>query len=417
METTIAKPWARNALLLSVPRQSIAAVVVLVAAAVLAIIMSRTEAILAALWLLGMVSGFTLQRSRFCFASAFRDIFLFGNSRIMKGILVGLGVATTGFTIIMYNEVPFPQFGALPQEAHILPVGLSAIIGGLLFGFGMVLSGGCVSGSLYRMAEGYVGSWVSVAGVIIGLGLLSQTWNWWWNILVSYEPKVWLPSTISLGYGGGVVLTFAGILAAFLLLLWWESRSGLSMPDIPRKEEAQDTFGQKLSVLWRSVFVRGWPAVVGGAVLGGIGVLMYMVHMPWGVTGELTRWANTTMSTLGFAPATPLGLSAIGGCAARAGEGGIFTHTFAVTVGLLPGSLVGALFAREFKLRFPRSAKRYLQSLGGGVLMGYGAGLAIGCTIGAFFSSIPSLSISGWLFALALAGGAFLGVQAIKRIS
>ena len=57
-----------------------------------------------------------------------------------------------------------------------------------------------------------------------------------------------------------------------------------------------------------------------------------------------------------------------------------------------------------------------MQSLGGGVLMGYGSGLAIGCTIGAFFSSIPSLSISGWLFALALSGGAYLGVQAIKRI-
>jgi len=79
--------------------------------------------------------------------------------------------------------------------------------------------------------------------------------------------------------------------------------------------------------------------------------------------------------------------------------------------------LVGALFASEFKLRFPRHAKRYVQALGGGIIMGYGAGLAIGCTVGAFFSSIPSLSISGWLFALALSGGAFLGVQAIKRIA
>jgi hypothetical protein len=48
--------------------------------------------------------------------------------------------------------------------------------------------------------------------------------------------------------------------------------------------------------------------------------------------------------------------------------------------------------------------------------MGYGAGLAIGCTIGAFFDSIASLSLSGWLFGIAIAGGAFFGVQAIKRI-
>ncbi|SVE14456.1 uncharacterized protein METZ01_LOCUS467310, partial [marine metagenome] len=106
----------------------------------------------------------------------------------------------------------------------------------------------------------------------------------------------------------------------------------------------------------------------------------------------------------------------IGGCAGRAGESGLFTHTFAVTVGVLPGALVGALYSREFKIRFPQNPKRYIQALGGGVIMGYGAGLAVGCTVGAFFSSIPSLSLSGWLFALALAGGAYVGVQAIKRI-
>ena len=89
---------------------------------------------------------------------------------------------------------------------------------------------------------------------------------------------------------------------------------------------------------------------------------------------------------------------------------------FAVTVGLLPGAAIGALLAKEFKLRVPRSAVRYAQSFGGGLFMGYGSGLAIGCTIGAFFSSIASLSVSGWLFGLALAGGAYLGVRTIQRI-
>lgn len=69
------------------------------------------------------------------------------------------------------------------------------------------------------------------------------------------------------------------------------------------------------------------------------------------------------------------------------------------------------------KLRFPRHAVRYAQSLGGGVLMGLGAGLAIGCTIGAFFFGDPvALAISGWLFAAALAAGSYLGVHTIRRI-
>lgn len=411
------KPHTSASILGGVSRQSVIAVFVLIGALALATVMAQAEAALAPLWFLGIGAGFTLQRSRFCFTAAFRDLFLFGEGRVMKGVLTGMAVATLGFAIIMYNNVPFPSFGALPSEAHILPVGLSAIVGGLLFGFGMVLAGGCVSGSLYRVAEGYIGSWVSTGGIIIGLGLLSQTWNGWWNLLISHEPKIWLPATVNLGYGGGVALTLAGLFGAFLLILWWESRAAIVVPNLSMQDEPENTFREKLRALWRKVFVRGWPAIVGGAILGFINVLMYMVHMPWGVTGELSRWSNALMSAAGFAPPVLLGLNDIGGCAARASEGGFFTHTFAVTVGLLVGAFVGALLAGEFKLRFPPSPRRYVQSLGGGIIMGYGAGLAIGCTIGAFFSAIPSLSISGWLFAIALAGGAFAGTKAITRLA
>ena len=81
------------------------------------------------------------------------------------------------------------------------------------------------------------------------------------------------------------------------------------------------------------------------------------------------------------------------------------------------GSLAGALGAGEFKLRFPTQPVRYVQSLGGGVLMGYGAGIAMGCTIGAFFSSIPSLAMNGWVFAAALGAGAWFGTLIIRRIA
>ncbi len=410
----IATPFAQA--VRGTPRQYIAAAAVIVGAFALAFPMARQDGGTAALWFLGLAAGFTLQRSRFCFASAFRDLFLFGSARVMKGVLLGLGVAATGFAAIMHAAVPQPGLGVLPPEAHVLPVGITTVLGGLLFGYGMVLSGGCVSGSLYRAAEGYVASWVSLAGIVVGLALVSQTWNWWWNAIIRAEPKVWLPALADLGYAGAIGVTFAALLATFVFLLWWEARAGVFEPAKRATDARPLTFRGRLGALGLSVFVRGWPAVIGGAALGGISVVMYTVHMPWGVTGELTRWANGAMSLLGTPPPAPLGLAEIGGCAARAEETGLFSHTFSVTVGLLPGAAVGALLAKEFKLRFPPSAVRYLQSLGGGVLMGLGSGLGIGCTIGAFFSSIASLSLSGWLFGAALAGGAYLGVLTIRRI-
>ena len=70
----------------------------------------------------------------------------------------------------------------------------------------------------------------------------------------------------------------------------------------------------------------------------------------------------------------------------------------------------------EFKIRIPRSPVRYAQSLIGGGVMGYGAGLGLGCTLGAFFSAVPSLAVNGWVYALGLTIGAFIGVKIIKRI-
>ena len=107
---------------------NLAAISVLISSLALAVYMSGVDPVLAPLWLLGIMAGFTLQRSRFCFASAFRDLFLFGNSKILKGILVGLSISTIGFAINMYGMVPFPNFGVLPSEANILPFGISTIL-------------------------------------------------------------------------------------------------------------------------------------------------------------------------------------------------------------------------------------------------------------------------------------------------
>ena len=398
-----------------VPRQYLAAVVVMAISAGLGLVIAQTDPAIGVLWFLGMAAGFTLQRSRLCFASAFRDLFLFGSARTMKAIILGLGVAAIGFAVIMRDMVPFPGLGATPAEAHILPVGISTVVGGLLFGVGMVLAGGCVSGSLYRMAEGYVGSWVALGGVIIGLGLMAQTWNIWWDLVISSEPRIWLPEIGGLGYLGGLAITLAALAGIFVLLVWWEARNGVPSSVPTAAEEPGWTFRERMGTIWRTVFVRGWPVYAGGAIIGGLVVLMYVVFMPWGVTGEFARWANHLMAGIGIPPPVAQGLSDIGGCAARAVESGTFTHAFAVGVGLFPGAMIAALLAKEFKVRFPRQRKRYVQSLGGGVIMGYGSGLAIGCTIGAFFSAIPSLALSGWLFGLSLAGGAFIGVQYIKR--
>ena len=98
-------------------------------------------------------------------------------------------------------------------------------------------------------------------------------------------------------------------------------------------------------------------------------------------------------------------------------EGVFVTHMLFLVLGMFFGSFAAAVGAGEFKIRAPKRAVRYVQSLGGGVIMGYGSGIAMGCTIGAFFYAIPSLALNGWVFAIFLGLGAWIGTHAIQRIA
>ncbi len=373
------------------------------------------EALMGTFWVLGLAFGFVLQRSRFCFASGFRDIFLLRHGRTLKGILVGLGVATIGFSALMTRQVPNTALGIVPPDANVLPMGLHTVIGGLMFGFGMVIAGGCVSGSIYRMGEGYVASWVAFLGIVFGVLASAFTWNWWWDFQIEDGARLWLPNIM--GHDAAIALTLVGIVLFYILVMWWESRGGMVMPETPFDAEEEETFNAKLRNLYRRVFVHGWPIIIGGAVLGGLNFVSYVTMHPWGFTGELSRWSIGISNGLGIGPGDLKGVDALPGCTLEMGDTGVLHHMLFLVIGMIYGSFLAALFAGEFKIRIPRQRIRFVQAGSGGLIMGYGAGIAMGCTIGAFFSAIPSLAVNGWVFAVFLAVGAWLGTQAIQRIA
>ena len=271
---------------------------------------------------------------------------------------------------------------------------------------------------MYRIGEGYVASWATMAGILLGLYLSARTWNWWWTNHISDMPTVFLPRWF--GYGGAVTLTLLALAGIVLLSYWWEYRSG-PMPSFPlgkQNEMPAMELGEKLRQVYGLVFGKGWPLAVGAIALAVVNVFFYIYDRPLGVTGELSAWSDRIASGL-FRIQAPalLGVDGLAGCNLTAATGSWWTSEgLIVDAGLIIGALVAAVLANEFKVRVPPVKRRYVQSGVGGIFMGYGAGIAVGCTIGAFFSAIPSLGLNGWIFGLSLLPGAYLGVQAIKRI-
>src|SRR5215467_1178275 len=172
-----------------------------------------------------------LQRGRLCFAGAFRDLFLMRNGGMLRAILIGLAIAAPVFALIESRAVPEPSFGALAAGAHVVPLGLNLPVGGVLFGIGMVVAGGCVSGTLYRIGEGYLASWASLLGILLGLSVAAHTWNFWYTWTIQSAPTAWLPA--SLGYAGAVIVSWMVLGAAYLATLWWETRGAGDAPPMP----------------------------------------------------------------------------------------------------------------------------------------------------------------------------------------
>lgn len=402
----------------SVPASGVLArIVALVAALYVLAVASAISGDLGVFWVFGLAFGIILQRSRLCFASAFRDLFLLRDGGNLRAIATGLAVSTLGFALVQVHSVPTPAPDTLPSQAHLFPVGPQLIVGGIIFGLGMVLAGGCVSGTLYRVGEGYVGSFVALGGIGLGLVVSAQQWNWWWSTFTAHDPTIWLPGYF--GYGGAIVVTlvFLGLVA--LATSWWELRAGPRPAFALRRpiDKPALTVRDWLDQRYRVMFRQGWPFLTGAVALAVLNVFVYLYDHPLGVTGEIGNWANRTGALVGVHAPTLLGASGLAGCLLVADPTASVINTGTMLDGgLIVGSLVAALFAGEFKLRFPRQRIRYVQSIGGGVLMGYGAGLAAGCTIGAFYSALPSLGLNGFVFGLALLVGAFGGVQIIKRL-
>ena len=384
------------------------------AAATAAYLLSQSTPSLAVMWLFGLAFGVTLQRARFCFTSAFRDLFLLQDGRVAKAIIGGLSVATVGFALVMYNMVPNLATGSFPLNAAVAPVGWHTMLAGAVFGVGMVLAGGCVGGSCYRIGEGYVGSAVALGGIMLGLGLLGHTFPWWWTAVIQGQPRIWLPQ--SLGWGGSVTLTLLLLGLLYLLVLWWEARGGVVVSAARQAPSTATTFSEQLEGLRQTILVRAWPVALAGVGLGTLNSLEYLFSRPVGVTGEIMRWTDAIASPIGLGFASLMSMGVDLGACALPSSSDLLTETLMITGGIIAGSLTAALLSREFRIRVPRQSIRYGQSLLGGVFMGYAAGLASGCTLGAFFSAIPSLSLGGWVFGTGLALGALGGVQIIKRL-
>jgi len=344
------------------------------------------------LWL-GLALGFALFHARFGFTSAFRRFLAVGNGEGIRAQMIMLAVASTLFAIILGTGFSF--FGGTPT-ASVSPVGVSVVVGSFLFGIGMQLGEGCASGTLYHIGGGKSENYFTIIGFIAGSVLGAFHFDFWVNDLPSFKP-ISLATITGLGYFGGWLIQMIIFAAVFVLTLVIEKKRRA-----PKMAPVPTTNG------WARILRGSWPMWVGGIVLAVLNAITLTVrNSPWGITSAFALWGSKIAGAVGIDVES---WSYWSGPKAAALHQSIFADsTTVMDFGLIIGAFLAASIGGLFFLR-KLPFKLILSALIGGVLMGYGARIAFGCNIGAYFSGIASFSLHGWVWLIFAILGSYVAL-------
>jgi hypothetical protein len=357
-------------------------------------------AALAVLWgglAIGLVLGAVAQASRFCTMGALADWFTYGGSARLMMWVLAVAVAAAG-TLGLVGIGWLDATRSLPWSSRLL--WLSCGVGGLIFGYGMVIASGCPQRSLVRAGAGSLKSLV----VLIVAGLSAQMTLR--GVLA--EPRVRLldAAAVELGHPqdlGSVLSVFVGappaalrwaVLALLLVVaavLLWRSRAGMER--------------------WH------W---IGGAVVG------LLVPAAWALTGHIgfiaehpetleAAWQGTYSrrpEALSFAAPLAHSLDLL---TLWSDKNNTVSFGIVVAFGVLIGSAVSAVLRKEFHLESFRSPGDMGNHLLGGLLMGFGGVTALGCSIGQGISGLSLLSAGACIAVAGIVAGAWLALRVQAR--
>ncbi|WPF68071.1 YeeE/YedE thiosulfate transporter family protein [Corynebacterium sp. 21KM1197] len=318
---------------------------------------------------LGIVLGAVMQRGRFCVTGMLRDIFLQGSWRGFTGLLIVISVHAVGLAALTSLGVIAPEY------EEIAPI--AVIVGGLIFGLGIVLAGGCASGTWYRSAEGLVGSWIALGTYAASAAAMkSGALSGFNDALQSHTvPLRSLPETLGLSPWLFALALSAGTVVLARRYLEAERSLPVSRTRQP---------------LWR----RPLHLYAAAVLIGLLGVLAWPLSA---ATGRNDGLGITT-------PTSNILRYVVTGDTQRVDWGVM------LVLGLLLGAFAAAKATGEFRVRVP-DATAARRAVIGGVAMGVGASLAGGCTVGNGMVQTSLFTYQGWLALLFIALGVALGAR------
>lgn len=358
---------------------------------------------------LGFLFGVLAERTTYCVVVATHQVMGVRYSRIYEMILVGIAVsALLAGLLVAIGAVP-----AIDAYVYTPGAGWYTVLGGFIFGLGIMLGQGCMVGMLWKSGQGYVVNWLEIVGMMVGTVIFAfpifngLRLGWWWKTNTSLSisngsPENYVPYLLH--EGGlpiGAAALIAGVLffAAIMAVVWKLRRNRL---------EYEGREDWRKSPLLYGVFFAAFM-VASFVFLAGRGFNYLGVTTPVGLLAEYAS------SLFGFTPG------------AKAAPhnwfqtvGALNPFTFFILM-VVSGAMLASMLRGTFAIRLPppntnRSAE-LLIAFSGGIITAIGARMAQGCSVGAFWSGLAGLSLFGLFFTLGFIPGTIAGYYAYVFLS
>jgi uncharacterized membrane protein YedE/YeeE len=332
---------------------------------------------------IGLVYGAIGLLSGFCMLSGLRGWWAEGDGRLARTYALAIGVAIVASQVLAAFGLVDLGKSIYLQATFSMPL---MFLGGLLFGYGMVLTNGCGSRALVLLGRGNLRSFVVV--IVLGIaaemtlkGLIAPARVALLQLSQATSTVTSLPALLS---SGGLHGMPARLLPALLL-------GGALIIFAFRHEAFRRSPGQVAAALMMGLLVAGgWfvTGYVGADEFNPVPVTSLTFIAPIGDTLQYVMLS--TGLTLNFGIAT--------------------------VAGVFAGSLLTALITGRFELEGYQSPRHMLRSAGGAALMGAGGAMAYGCSVGQGLTGISTLSLSSFVAVAGILLGTAAGLRGALRV-
>ena len=342
-----------------------------------------------ALFLVGVGAGVVLYHAAFGFTSSWRVFISDRRGAGLRAQMLMLAITCAVFFPILANGSLF----GTTVRGSISPIGVGVVVGAFMFGLGMQLGGGCASGTLFSVGGGSTRMLVTLFFFIIGSVIGTAHMGWW-----ASQPAFAATSIVNMM---GPWLALAASFALFGAIAW--------ITVVAEKKRHGQLVDESKPANGRRWIAGPWPLVAGAIGLALVNIATLTIGgRPWGVTSAFALWGAKWFDAVGINVASwPYWTTAAQSTALKASV--LRDVTSVMDLGIIVGALLASMLAGRFAPVWKASGRSVAAAVIGGLLLGYGARIAYGCNIGAYFSGISSGSLHGWLWLVAAFAGNIAG--------